>query len=322
MNCTELDLIVAELMYPILIELAPSGKTIGYKEIADLIKVRNPDVSEIKNITQRHIGRKLGTIWEFTKSQQCPHIGSLVVSKGGECGSGIASIVKDLPKEREKVKEFDWSTISLGFESYMSKVKLLKKEREIKKIKRSREEAKECFFSYWKQIKDEAPVSKDDALELKEPILDLVQDGESPEEAFSKEFIRLLQRKQKEAPQRGFLYIGEYIDSETKRPLFNQLKIGFSSNLEGRAFTLSGGVTGPLEFVIKFHWEFGFNEAYAIEQAMHGKFSQFRKKGEFFCNLNRLLPELVDDEITSKFGDLLKSTNFEWHTVTTVVETP
>lgn len=308
MNHTELDLIVAELMYPVLVDLAPSGNTIEYKKIADLIKDRNPNVTEIRNINQRHIGRKLGTIWEFTKSQGCPHIGSLVVSEGGECGSGIASIVKDLPREREKVKGFDWTTVSLGFESYISKMKFQKKEREIKKVKRSREEAKDCFFSYWKKIKDEAPVSRDEVIKIKEKILELVQNGLSPEEAFSQELIRLLQDKKKETPSVGFVYIGEYIDTETKEPLFNQFKIGYSSNLEKRANTLGGGVAGPLEFDIKFYWEFDSSVAYAVEQAMHGKFSHYRKNGEFFNSLDRILPELVDDEITSQFGGLLKST--------------
>ena len=311
MNHTELDLIVAELMFPILVELAPTGNTIGYKEIADLIKEKNPDVSEITNITQRHIGRKLGTIWEFTKSQGCPHIGSLVVSKGGECGSGIASIVKDLPKDGEKVKIFDWSSVYLGFESYISKAKIYKQERESKKVKRTRDESKKSFISYWKEIKDEAPVSRDEVMEMKENILELVQDGASPEEAFSQELIRFLKSKQRETPDNGFVYIGEYINSETQQPLFNQLKIGFSSNLKNRAAALSGGVAGPLEFDMKYYWEFNLDIAYAVEQALHGKFSKYRKNGEFFTNPSRLLEELVDDEITQKYGELLKSSNYE-----------
>ncbi|WP_444890064.1 GIY-YIG nuclease family protein [Microbulbifer sp. DLAB2-AA] len=310
MNHTELDLIVAELMYPVLVDLAPSGNTIGYKEIAELIKDRNPNVTEIRNITQRHIGRKLGTIWEFTKSQGCPHIGSLVVSKGGECGSGITSIVKDLPGERKKVREFDWTKVSLGFESYMSKMKIQKKERDAKKIKRSRGEAKDCFYSYWKEVKDKAPVSIEEAKKIKEKILELVQGGMSPEEAFSQELIRIFQGKKNETPSVGFVYLGEYIDSETREPLFNQFKVGYSSNLEKRANTLSGGVSGPLEFDINFYWEFDSCEAFAVEQALHGRFSCYRKKGEFFDSLDRILPELIDDEITSKFGGLLKSTNF------------
>ena len=310
MNHTELDLIVAELMFPVLVDLAPTGNTIGYKEIAKLIKDKNPDVTEIRNITQRHIGRKLGTIWEFTKSQGCPHIGSLVVSQGGECGSGIASIVKDLPSEREKVKEFDWATVSLGFESYMSKMKIQKKERELKKVKRSRDEAKDLFVSYWKRIKDEAPLPRSEAIQLKKKIIKLVQDGLSPEEAFAQELIKLLQGKKSSVPTIGFVYVGEYIDSETREPLFDQFKIGYSSNLEKRANALSGGVKGPLTFDIKYFWEFEADEAYAVEQAMHGRFSHHRKDGEFFNSLDRILPELVDDEVTSQYGDMLKSTNF------------
>lgn len=311
MNHTELDLIVAELMFPILVNLAPTGNTIGYKEIADLIKADNPEITEIANITQRHIGRKLGTIWEFTKSQGCPHIGSLVVSKDGECGSGIASIVTDLPQERLKVKLFDWSSVSLGFESYISKAKIIKQEREEKRVKRTREEAKECFFTYWNEIKDEAPISRDEAITLKEPILLLVQDGASPEEAFSQELMSLIHSKQKITPEVGYVYIGEYIDSETKLPLFNQLKIGFSSNLENRATALSGGVVGPLEFNMKYWWEFSSDVAYAIEQALHGRFSKYRKKGEFFSNDIDLLPELVDDEITKNYAKFLKSSSLE-----------
>ena len=311
MNHTELDLIVAELMFPILVNLAPTGNTIGYKEIADLIKANNPEITEIANITQRHIGRKLGTIWEFTKSQGCPHIGSLVVSKDGECGSGIASIVKDLPKERQKVKLFDWSSVSLNFQSYISKAKVLKQEREEKRVKRTRHEALDCLSAYWKEIKDEVPISRDEAIALKETILLLVQDGVSPEEAFSQELMSLINSKQKNTPEVGYVYIGEYIDSETKQPLFNQLKIGFSSNLENRAATLSGGVVGPLEFNMKYWWKFSNVVAYAVEQALHGRFSKYRKKGEFFSNDFDLLPELVDDEITKNYAKYLKSSNLE-----------
>jgi hypothetical protein len=311
MNHTELDLIVAELMFPVLVELAPTGKTIGYKEIADLIKIKNPNVSEIKNITQRHIGRKLGTIWEFTKSQGCPHIGSLVVSVGGECGSGIASIVKDLPKERGKVKGFDWSSVSIGFESYISKAKINKQDRETKIVKRSRDKAKECFFSYWKEIKDEAPVSRNEAMEMKERIIELVQGGTSPEEAFSEELILLSKGKNKDVPDQGFVYIGEYINAETKEPLFDQLKIGYTSNLKDRAAAIGGGIAGPLEFDMKYYWEFDLDIAYAVEQAMHGKFAQYRKKGEFFSNPSFLLAELLDDEITQNYGNQLKASNYE-----------
>ena len=310
MNHTELDLIVAELMFPVLVELAPTGRTIGYKEIADKIKVNNPNISEISNITQRHIGRKLGTIWEFTKSQDCPHIGSLVVNKSGECGDGISIIVKNLPEEREKVKNFDWSSVSLDFGSYISKAKIHKKERETKKVKVSREDAKKLFISYWQEIKKEAPISKDEAIQIKEKAIELIEDGLTPEEAFSKEFIILTKTKQKKSSATGYVYIGEYINRETKDPLFDQLKIGFSQDLEARAIALRGGVLSPLDFNMKYYWEFDLDMAYAVEQALHGRFTEYRKVGEFFNSLNYLLPSLIDDEITQKYEDLLKSSNY------------
>ena len=313
MNHTDLDLIVARLMYPILVARAPSGKTIQYKEIAELIKSQNPDVIEIRRITQRHIGRKLGTIWEFTKSQGCPHIGSLVVSQSGECGSGISSIVQDLPRERERVKAFSWSTITPEFDAYIDKAKHVKADQDRKWVKRSEQEAGECLYEYWKRVEDDEgfPISKVELLEIKKPILDLLKDGLSPEEAFSLELIKFLSKKKAQRPENGFVYIGEYIDSDTKKPLFNQFKIGFSGNLENRVLAIAEGIIGPLEFIVRFHWKFMAGEAYAVEQAMHGKFSHHRKRGEFFDSLNGLLPELVDDEITSRFGELLQATDFD-----------
>lgn len=201
--------------------------------------------------------------------------------------------------------------MSLNFESYISKAKILKQEREEKRVKLTRHEALDCLSAYWKEIKDEAPISRDDAIALKETILLLVQDGISPEEAFSQELMSLINSKQKNTSEVGYVYIGEYIDSETKQPLFNQLKIGFSSNLENRAATLSGGVVGPLEFNMKYWWEFSKVVAYAVEQALHGRFSKYRKKGEFFSNDFDLLPELVDDEITKNYAKYLKSSNLE-----------
>lgn len=311
MNHTELDLIVAELMFPVLVKLAPTGNTISYKEMADLLKENNPNVAAIANITQRHIGRKLGTIWEFTKSQGCPHIGSLVVSMNGECGTGISSVVKDLPYEREKVKEFDWSTISLKFEAYLTKAKIQKEEREIKSAKKSRDEAKECFFAYLRQIKNEAPISRDEALEIKDKIIELVQNGSSPEEAFSQELIRLIGSRRQQTSEKGFVYVGRYVDAETGQPLFDQLKIGYTTNLSSRAFALSGGVAGPLEFEMLWHWEFNPEMAFAVEQAMHGRFSRYRRRGEFFNNESNLLAELVDDEITQRYGCALLGSNYE-----------
>ena len=269
---TELDLIVAELLFPILVELAPSGNTIGYKEIADLIKKKHSDIPEIKSLHHRHIGRRLGTIWKFTEKQGCPHIGALVISQNtGECGIGITSFLDPI-LEREKIKKFDWSSVELGFKAYLNKTKSIQKEYKKKKIKRNRDE---------------------------------VKDGISPEEALSNALIKYLEtHNQKNTDKVGFVYIGEYVNSESKEKLFNEVKIGYTTDLESRSTTLGGGVLGPLEFLIKYAWEFEAEYAYAVEQRLHGELSEYRKNGEFFLEIDGLIPELVCETIETQFNDI------------------
>lgn len=302
---TELDLIVAELLFPILVELAPSGNTIGYKEIADLIKKKHSDIPEIKSLHHRHIGRRLGTIWKFTEKQGCPHIGALVISQNtGECGIGITSFL-DPVLEREKIKKFDWSSVELGFKAYLNKTKSIQKEYKKKKIKRTRDEAKQLFFDYWKQVKEEVPVPKNEVVSFREHMIDEVKDGISPEEALSNALIKYLEtHNQKNTDKVGFVYIGEYVNSESKEKLFNEVKIGYTTDLESRSTALGGGVLGPLEFLIKYAWEFEAGYAYAVEQRLHGELSEYRKNGEFFLEIDGLIPELVCETIETQFNDI------------------
>jgi len=305
LRVTELDLIVAELMFPILVGVAPTGDTLGYKELSDLIKARNPHVHMIKTLHHRHIGRRLGTIWEFTKGQGCPHIGAIVVSQyGGECGIGIASIVTDLEQERQNVSLFDWSTVELGFNSFISKAKVYKKEQDTTRKKLKFDDAKTKFFDYWKTIKDEVPLSSKQALSIRKPMIEHVCDGLFPEEALSIEFRKL---SIENIPESSFVYIGEYLSSDTKQSLFSQIKIGYTTNVQQRAFALSGGVNGPLEFSIKRYWQFNGITAYGIEQELHRYLKEFRKNGEFFCNISNLAYELAEEYVLKNFSDIVKS---------------
>lgn len=300
---TELDLLVAELMFPILVEVAPTGDTLGYKQLSDLIKARNPSVEAIKTLHHRHIGRRLGTIWSFTKGQGCPHIGSIVVSQSdGECGRGIASIVTDLELERSKVKKFDWSTVEFGFNSYIAKAKVHKKEQETTRKKISYDEAKTRFFEYWKTIKDEVPLTSTQARGIRDAMIQHVCNGSFPEEALS---IELRQLSGENLPESSFVYIGEYVNSDTKQPIFDQIKIGYTTNVEKRAFALGGGVNGPLGFSILKFWEFSGVSAYAIEQELHLYLKDMRMKGEFFNNEDNLVFELVEEYVAKNHSGAL-----------------
>lgn len=90
-HITDLDLLFAKLIYPILVELAPTGQTMTYKDVVEAVQARHPDIPEVRRFHPRHVGRRLGTIWLYTHKYGYPHIGALVVNQA------TGNVVKALP---------------------------------------------------------------------------------------------------------------------------------------------------------------------------------------------------------------------------------
>ena len=126
--------------------------------------------------------------------------------------------------------------------------------------------------------------------------------GSFPEEALS---IELRQLSGENLPKSSFVYLGEYVNSHTKQPIFDQIKIGYTTNVEKRAFALGGGVNGPLEFSILKYWEFSGVSAYAIEQELHLYLKDMRMEGEFFHNKDNLAFELVEEYVAKNHSESL-----------------
>jgi len=297
---------MAELIYPILVKLAPRGKTITYKGMSDLVKEHHPNVPGVSRLHHRHIGRRLGTIWRFTDKYGYPHIGSLVVNKdSGECGRGVTEIL-DPVVERKKVKAFDWLAVDIGFDKYLTKTKSEQTDRERKLVKRTYDQAKELFFDFWPLVKDTCPVTSKIMAEIRKKLIELVQNGHSPASAYSIILLDFLNKGMFEKePVEGVVYIGEYRDIESDQPLFDQVKIGFTTkSLDERAAALSGGVLGPLRFVMTYAWKFEPGHANVVEQYLHGAFDSYRKKGEFFLSLEGLIEEWSAEKIDEMYSDV------------------
>jgi hypothetical protein len=311
-HVTDLDLELAELIYPILVEIAPTGDTITYKEVVTAVKERYPNALGVKTLHHRHIGRRLGTIWRFTAKQGCPHIGALVINKDtGECGKGITEFL-DPVIEREKVKAFDWSTVEFEFEHHIKKTKAAKKSQETKLKKRNYDDAKNLFFEFWQKIDDEdiahfnVPVPKKEKAKFREELISTVQEGHAPATALADKLLEFLEKgdMKKEAVE-GFVYIGEYQDAETGKSLFDKVKIGYTNKgIEERAVALSGGVVGPLKFVMTNAWRFKPGYAYVAEQRLHGIFDAYRQMGEFFSSMDGLIEEWANETICKLFDGL------------------
>ena len=312
---TDLDLIASELVFPVLLSHVKDKYKPRYKEIVDAIKEQNPDVPEIQSTTHRHVGRWLGVIWDFTKSQGCPHIGSIVVKADDECGDGILDAIRDLEAERQKVWNYDWTNISLNFDRFILQERHHKSLRAKSRKKRKPDDAREVMSRHWAKIKNQCPTSEDLIIQNRDALIDILITGVEPEEAFSQFLIQIIKKFPKSRNKvPGYVYIGRYIDGETRKPIFDQYKVGFTTNLQDRAKALCGGVEGPLGFEMLAHWLFEADYAFAVEQKLHSDLGDYREKGEFFRIEVTELLQLVDSEICSKYSEVLLESNLKDNT--------
>jgi len=300
---TELDLLMAPLIFPILVEIAPTGKTLTYIEVVELVKARYPDMPEVSTLHHRLVGRRLGVIWRFTEQYGYPHIGSIVVNKStGECGRGVTEIL-DPVKERIKVRDFDWSNIELYFNSYLSKTKEAQKTKSKKLVKRKYDEAKTIFFDYWALVKGESALKEIELSKSRKELISIVESGHAPATALSNILLNLLKKQEcKNLPDSGYVYIGEYQNVTNDEPLFDLVKIGFTErSVKDRESALSGGVIGPLKFVVNTAWKFEKGFAFPVEQELHGFLDDYRQMGEFFINNDGLIEDLATQFISKKY---------------------
>lgn len=308
-HITDLDILFAELILPLLIErVTLSDPRITYGDIVKEVKVRHPHLKPVQTFHHRHVGRRLGTIWEFTKSQGCPHIGALVVdAQYGECGSGIYGLVNP-EQEREKVKSFpNWNDIELDFGKHITLVKMKKKERETKPKKISWEEAKYKVANYWKEIKKSSPIDQKKIENYREELRVLVQQGHLPARAFAMIIGKMIESGEYKAMKPAYLYVGEYRNKmEDNATIFDVVKIGFSENLENRSKQLAGNLNlTPLDFHILKAWKFKPGYAYRAEQDIHAWLDNLRYEGEFFNNKDGFVPEYVEELVGNYLLDFL-----------------
>ena len=306
-NVTEKDLIFAELIFPILLGAVNEKTVLTYGDVARIVKERYPDNQVAQGIIPVIVGRRLGAIWRFTKDQGCPHIGALIINQHtNECGEGITTLL-DPVAERKKVYEYPWDNIEPLFGAHLEREKAQKKtqHKKLKPIKK--EAATELFFKYFTEQND-LPIKPAKLAPFRNEIIELVMKGHEPETALGFVLKDVLVNHRIPLSQRsGYIYIGHYVASDTDSPIFDQVKIGYTTNTpEIRAQQLTGGVKGPLEFKIINTWKMSSGlAAYAAEQAMHGELNEFRQNGEFFSSYQGWIVDRVEEIINLEFCEFL-----------------
>jgi hypothetical protein len=178
-NVTLTDVQLASAYYPILIDLARHKHRITYGELVERAKNLYPRKPVVQKAIPVSTGRRLDVVRIFTSERELPDLTSLVTNKGsGECGTGFTQHF-DPEAVREKVFSFDWSGVSTDFDGFLKVTESAIKPR--KKV--TQQKALELMAEYYKDNRDALPAS---VRANREVIVELIMEGFSPEEAFSK----------------------------------------------------------------------------------------------------------------------------------------
>lgn len=106
-NVTETDIVLAEIYYPILVEVATQKNTIEYGELVMRAKADHPNNPYVSHAIPTTAGRALAVVRSFTEELSLPDLSSLVINKAiGDCGQ---SYQFNGEERRAEVFAFNWS---------------------------------------------------------------------------------------------------------------------------------------------------------------------------------------------------------------------
>jgi hypothetical protein len=181
-GATDAQLHIADLYYPILLQVAKDKTVITYKELIAKAKALNPSDPIMQKMIPVRSGTVLGVLYHFAEANGLPRITTLVVKQiKGECGIGIANS-HDCPLEREHCYKFDWSSEQPKFWEFISSSKAANAAKKIRKIRITMERALDIAWAYY--LSNRANL-KSEARNSIEKIAKILCTGIPAKEAFS-----------------------------------------------------------------------------------------------------------------------------------------
>lgn len=173
---TLLDVQLARLLYPLLIELATARQTLTYKQLIERAQRRYPDDQRVANLIPVRMGRILWVIYDFVAERDLPRLTLIIVSAGDQY-PGSAMWQHDCSAEQQRCFAFEWSTVDQAFDLYGQH-----SEKAVTPLRRvPREQAKQLMAAHYH---DPANVYPSGIRALREAIIENIMNGLSVEEAF------------------------------------------------------------------------------------------------------------------------------------------
>ncbi|VXC99895.1 conserved hypothetical protein [Pseudomonas sp. 9AZ] len=119
MSRTLLDVQLAHLLYPLLIEVAESQGILTYTQLIERAKLRYPDDRRVANLIPVRMGRILWVIYNFAQERDLPRLTLVIVSKK-YLVPGSAMEHHDIEAEQKRCYAYDWSTVDRNFDLYIA----------------------------------------------------------------------------------------------------------------------------------------------------------------------------------------------------------
>lgn len=108
---TLLDIQLARLLYPLLVEIASVGKPRTAQQLVHMAQTRYPDERRIGHLIPQRIPRILAAISVFTERQALPDLAVIIVNARDPLGSAIQA-------EQLRVNDCHWRAVSQDFNLY------------------------------------------------------------------------------------------------------------------------------------------------------------------------------------------------------------
>lgn len=184
---TLLDVQLAHLLYPLLIEVAESQGILTYTQLIDRAKLRYPDDRRVANLIPVRMGRILWVIYDFAQERDLPRLTLVIVSKR-HLVPGSAMQHHDIEAEQKRCYAYDWSTVDRNFDLYIAD-----SEKAVTPLRRVRRpQATQLMSEHYMANRSAYPAS---IRELREAIIENIMNGMAVEDAFAVE-AELLQPQQ------------------------------------------------------------------------------------------------------------------------------
>ena len=197
---TTLQLEIADLIFPYLLELARENKVESYQGLVLQIQNDSAEDSEQSRIARSMVpvsmGKPLGILGRFCEESSAPLINTLIVRKGqtdhgsgGLSGAAAEQNVGNMQKAREECWVWDWSEIEQNFPAWrdtvMTAAAQIRSQRKAPG-KISKQIAREQLAKYWQDNKDNFDEGgRAFAAKYRETILASLLEGIPVEDAFS-----------------------------------------------------------------------------------------------------------------------------------------